>query len=375
MTSLDLASSFDIDSEEYRTWKNLHIQEICSNEIAVIDKDDDWKAKYLKSQVSFVNHANSLVYLEQQRKLRIQIISMEASLLEEREYSQLPAVEKVDTATSPIKEISQSPRDTFERQQSREHESQLEYNIAEVEEGSGIKLFENQVVTTVNKLPSKEDCDDASTHGLSIESIDDAPNQILDVAQSTINIPDTIPEPVSIWTRSYKSRTMKVLSLECEQDDNTQESQHCSTKSLRRRKAVHDQTMNDKENEENADPTLQKKSKSKRGNVKTEKVTTRRKKTQVSDPDIDIFFDRSHDINTNVEGLNHFTKDISPIKPSNEEEQSITDTSGSSMLLDCSLDGQDKKQRQEFMKNSKRKQNILATFQVPVLKKKIRERK
>ena len=107
----------------------------------------------------------------------------------------------------------------------------------------------------------------------------------------------------------------------------------------------------------------------------TAKVTTRRKKTQECDPGIDYFFDKNHVTDMNIEGLNHSTKDISPIKPRKVEEQSITDTSESSLKLDCSLNEQSNLQRHEITTKSKRKQNILATFQAPVLKKKIRERK
>jgi hypothetical protein len=379
MTTRDSTSPSDIESEEYRSWKNhLHIEEIYSNEIAKIDKDDDWKTKYLKSKVSFVNHASSLAYMEQQRKLRIQLISMEASLLEQREYYPFPVVEKVDIATSPIKELPQSPMDTLGKRQSCEQQLNLEFSFGEVEEDSGIKLVENlgsQIVKTVISLPTKESCDDASTHGVSNESLDEAPSQILDAADSTINTPHAVPEPVSISTRSSKSRTKNVLPLNAKQDDNTHESQHPSSKACPRKKIVHDEPMNDKENENNDVPTLKKKSKNKSSNDKTAKVTTRRKKTQECDPGIDIFFDKNHVTDMNIEGLNHSTKDISPIKPRKVEEQSITDTSESSLKLDCSLDEQSNLQRHEITTKSKRKQNILATFQAPVLKKKFRERK
>lgn len=360
MTDPEAITPLGIDSEEYLAWKNLDTRKMFHSEIAVIEDDDDWKTKHLKSQVLHTLHVNSFASMEGQRKLRIQLVVMESLLLEEREKKL--RIEKADVETSPIKELKVKTTD---------------------QATSPIKELTLPAANTSERACSAPQIDSPSVSIKADEEQEKEMGVILDarVTEGPVGNSEAAVADNHLDEKQDQNDEMSTAETEVaeEADDaTTKEPPQKARKSGRQsKKAKNLESMDNKENIKAYEISKRRAAKDE-GVTMTDKVTTRRHKTKENEFTDFRLSEQNDSIDTSLDRLDVSTKDISPIEASASEERSVTDITGSNLKLDCLFDQVEEEPRQEPAKKGekKRKQYVLGTsFKVPVLKKKIRPRR
>ena len=346
MTDPQAVRPLGVESEEYLAWKKLDTRETLQSEIAVIEDDDDWKTKHLKSQVLHTLQVTSFASMEEQRKLRIQLVVMEFLLMKERDKNL--RFEKADVETSPNKELILPAANTSERASSSPQTNS--YNISiwtdeEQEKELGVLVDASVTDGTVvenSKAAIRNNFLDESQHQ----------NDELSTAD-----PEVAEEVDELTTKEPPQKARK-SGRQC-------------------KKVEYSKSMDNKENVM-ADDISNRRAAKKERVTRTAKVTTRRHKAKETDTTNFPLFEQQNSVDTNLDRLDVSTKDISPIEASASEEKSVIDMTGSNHKLDSVFDEGEEEPSQEPAKKveKKRKQNILGnSFKVPVLKKKIRPRK
>jgi len=357
MTTLTMASPLRsiVNSDHYRTWwNNRDTEHEEPSEIAVIVSDDDWKTKYLKSEVRFAMlHGDHHLSNEEQRKLRIQLVLMKASMLEERENMIRQIEEKTKIKSSLMMKEIEFISSTSEQISQELH---IEASNGDVIEGKDElqkdpeKAFQTLML---EESPKNEGPVDSNEPGNQDSQHESSHVRLLEPKDSIIESSVSILE-----TRITRSRNRKEKGQPLLQEERIVEPTQRSDgqKSRRMKCAEEEVTYDDKENKKSDIDFMN----------KAAKVKTRHCQSKEMELLPNPIVDKNHSIEEYLDFLNESTKDISPIEKIESYGHYVTDITESNLKLDDLLE--------KVPTKKKRKQNLLLSFKAPVLKKKIRER-